>query len=112
MPSTRKLTERETLEVADAIWAVIEDWFPLHLWPLWARSSVFKEHKDRGERRQLFLFLVQNGMEPYRAYELVMIHKTYDAEAYRSLNDLMRQWRTRAESVTQRIYDINEGRPI
>lgn len=112
MPATRSLSEAELLDVADVIMGVVSDFYPLHMWPTWAKIALFEPHKNRDQRRQLFLFLVHNGMAPHIAHQLVLIHDTYDGEAIRSMNDLYNQWLHNPGSITQRIYSIEHKRPI
>lgn len=91
-----------------------EDFWPFKDWPLWAKQSFLKPHKNRNERYYLWIFLWKNGMEPHRASYWVMKHGGYDREGWQSIRDLENKAKTphgRRYLGLPRIWDMELRRP-
>lgn len=87
--------------------------FPFTQWPEWARMAFVKKHKNRDERFKLATFFWKNGMMAHHAVQWVMWHGNYDREAWKSINDWLRQTTTKeGREYLQKIpvYDIQLGR--
>lgn len=52
------------------------------------RYLLFRAHKDRRERFNLFHFLWANGLPPHWAEQAVLWHDTYDKSAHRQVGEL------------------------
>lgn len=86
-------------------------------WPAWAKQSLFKVHKNRSERMNLWVFLWKNGVPPEKAVEYVLFHgkvglTTYDASAISSMGDLVKKTLTR-DGVSYlnkiKVWDMTAG---
>lgn len=73
-------------------WAALRyyDFFPITMWPQWARSLYLKSHKNRVDRFTLFCFLVGNGMEPKAARHCILIGQ-YDNAAHNQMAELVKK---------------------
>lgn len=66
-----------------------DDFYEYESWPKWAQHAFIDPHKRFAERRNLWMFLWKNGMEPSRAKYYVLWHRTYDNAAILQVQDLV-----------------------
>jgi len=77
--------------------------YPIRLWPTDMQLLWLKDHRNNGDRFQLFLFWVMNGMDPRMAGNHILATDTaagglylaqgYDGAAWRHKDDLVRRAR-------------------
>lgn len=91
-----------------------DEFYEFKTWPLWAKQAFLNNHKNRNARMYLWVFFWKNGLPPGRATYWTMRHRTYDRDAWRSIQDLAAKATTKeGQAYLQRIrvFDMEKGRP-